>query len=351
MMRQMSKGRVPLRIVNAVAPIRVCDIGGWTDTWFSGHGNVFNIGVSPSVEVQLKVRPIRASPDRVVVVAENFGERYTFNPPELPGRHPLLETAVDEVGLPADVSAEINVFSEVPAGCATGTSASVTVALIGALDFLSPGRLTPYEVASAAHRIETERLGVQSGIQDQLCAAYGGVNYIEMSSYPHASVSPLTAPDIVWWELERRLVLLFLGRPHISSEIHERVIGRLEREGQRAPHLEELRRAAQGAKDAFRAGNFPALGRVMIENTDAQAGLHPELVSSRARAAIGVAAEHGALGWKVNGAGGEGGSLTLLCGPDMGAKRALLRALRATDPLFRIIPTSVSRQGLRVWQT
>jgi D-glycero-alpha-D-manno-heptose-7-phosphate kinase len=346
----MSEGRVPLRIVNAVAPIRICDIGGWTDTWFSGHGNVFNIGVSPNVEVQLKVHPIRAFRDRVVLVAENFGERYTFNPRVLPGRHPLLETAVDEIGLPDEVSVQIEVFSEVPAGCATGTSAAVTVALIGALDFLTPGRRTPYEVASAAHHIEAERLGMQSGIQDQLCAAYGGVNYIEMSSYPHASVSSLSVPDTVWWELERRLVLLFLGRAHISSEIHEQVIGRLERE-ERAPYLEKLRRAAQGARDAFRAGDFPALGRVMIENTDTQAGLHPELVGSRARAAIGVAAEHGALGWKVNGAGGDGGSLTLLCGPDMGAKRGLLRALRATDPLFQIIPTSVSRKGLRVWQT
>ena len=28
----------PLAIINSVAPIRVCDNGGWTDTWFAGHG-------------------------------------------------------------------------------------------------------------------------------------------------------------------------------------------------------------------------------------------------------------------------------------------------------------------------
>ena len=27
----------PLRIVNRVAPTRICDNGGWTDTWFAGH--------------------------------------------------------------------------------------------------------------------------------------------------------------------------------------------------------------------------------------------------------------------------------------------------------------------------
>ena len=33
----------PIRIINAVAPIRICDNGGWTDTWFAGRGKVFNI--------------------------------------------------------------------------------------------------------------------------------------------------------------------------------------------------------------------------------------------------------------------------------------------------------------------
>jgi len=350
MMSAMGEGHLPRHIVNAVAPIRVCDIGGWTDTWFSGHGKVFNVAVSPYVEVQVGVHPIGTLRDRVALVTENFGDRYTFDPSSPPGRHPLLEIAVGEVGLPDDASVEINVYSKVPAGCATGTSAAATVALVGALDFLTPGQLTPYETARTAHRIETERLGVQSGIQDQLCAAYGGVNYIEMSSYPHASVTQLSVPSRVWWEMERRLVLLFLGRTHVSSKVHERMIARLEVEGEEAPQLERLRQAARDARDAFCREDFGDLGRVMIENTEAQAELHPELVSSEAHVAIGVAARHGALGWKVNGAGGEGGSLTILCGPDASAKRSLLRALRETDPLFRIIPTSLSRRGLRVWE-
>ncbi len=323
----MGDRAVPLRVVNAVAPIRVCDNGGWTDTWFAGHGKVFNIGVYPAVEVQVAVHPIGALPSRIVLDAENFGDRYTFEPGRLPDRHPLLEAAVDEMGLPDDVSVEINIYSEAPAGCSTGTSATATVALIGALDSLTPGRMTPHEVAYAAHRIEVERLGIQSGIQDQLCAAYGGINYIEMSSYPHASVSQLSVPDAVWWELERRLVLLFLGRTHVSSEVHDRVIVALEREGESSAHLEELRRTAEQARDAVDAADFAALGRAMTRNTDVQRLLHRGLVSEEAQAAIEVAAANGALGWKVNGAGGEGGSITLLCGPDMRAKRHLERVL------------------------
>jgi D-glycero-alpha-D-manno-heptose-7-phosphate kinase len=351
MMDWMGDTRVPLHMVKAVAPIRVCDNGGWTDTWFAGHGKVFNIGVYPCVEVQVKVHPISALAERIVLDAENYGDTYAFEPGALPNRHPLLEAAIDDIGLPDDISVQINVFSEVPAGCSTGTSAAATVALIGALDALTPGTMTRHEVAYAAHRIEVDRLKTQSGIQDQLCAAYGGINYIEMFSYPHALVSQLALPNTVWWELEQRLVLVFLGRTHVSSEVHDQVIAGLASEGEGSPHLDELRQAAEQARDAVVAADFAALGRAMTENTDAQRRLHTSLVSEEAQAAIEVAAANGAIGWKVNGAGGRGGSITLLCGPDMPAKRQLLRALRQEDPLFEVIPTHLSQHGLRVWHT
>ncbi len=171
----------PLRMINAVAPIRICDNGGWTDTWFAGHGKIFNIGVYPYVEVQIAVYPRTARPDQIVLNAENYGERYAIVPGQPgPDRHPLLEAAIEEIGLSDAYALEISIYSEAPAGCSTGTSAAVTVALIGALDYLTPGRMSPHEVAYAAHRVETERLKLQSGIQDQLCSAYGGINFIEM---------------------------------------------------------------------------------------------------------------------------------------------------------------------------
>jgi galactokinase/mevalonate kinase-like predicted kinase len=75
--------------------------------------------------------------------------------------------------------------------------------MIGALNMLSSKRFTPHECAYTAHKIETEMLGLQSGIQDQLCSAYGGINYIEMFQYPYAIVSQITVPNTTWWELER----------------------------------------------------------------------------------------------------------------------------------------------------
>ncbi len=194
-------------------------------------------------------------------------------------------------------------------------------------------------------------LGQQCGIQDQLCSAFGGINYIEMFSYPHASVSQLHVSNVVWWELERRLVLIFLGKAHSSSEVHEKVIAELEGAGPDNQKLEDLRQTAGRSRDAIYAGDFAELGRAMIENTEAQKRLHPELVGPDARTIIGLAQEYGALGWKVNGAGGDGGSVTLLTGPQSDEKRALIRKIEQLNPLFQNIPLYLSRYGLRVWES
>jgi D-glycero-alpha-D-manno-heptose-7-phosphate kinase len=170
-----------------------------------------------------------------------------------------------------------------------------------------------------------------------------------MFAYPHATVSPIQLPNAVWWELERRLMLIFLGKTHSSSAVHEQVIAGLEREGAASPRLDALRHTAERSRDALYAGDFAAFGRTMLDNTAAQAELHPALVNAEARELIALAQEHGAIGWKVNGAGGEGGSITLLCGASASARRALLRTITQSNSLFQPIPIYLSRFGLRVW--
>jgi D-glycero-alpha-D-manno-heptose-7-phosphate kinase len=345
--------RQPIRVINSGAPIRICDNGGWTDTWFADHGKIFNIAVYPYAEVQIEVYPIGRSggEPRVVINAENYGERYVAQPKaDGEWRHPLLEAAIERMRVPEDLSVEVTIFCEAPAGASTGTSASVAVALVGALDRLTPGQLTPHEAAHEAHAIEVEMLNLQSGIQDQLAAAYGGINFIEMHHYPHASVSPIRVPDATWWELERRLALIFLGKGHNSSQVHEKVIRELEDSGPDCAKLEALRRTAERSRDAVFAGDFSALGRAMTDNTGYQAELHSDLVSPEARQVIDIAREHRALGWKVNGAGGEGGSITLLCGDRSAEKRAMLRDIEELNPRFRNIPIYLSRFGLRTWE-
>ena len=340
-----------IRIINSVAPIRICDNGGWTDTWFARYGRIFNIGVYPYAEVQIEIYPYDGGRDRIMIHAENFGEHYVVDMEnDRYDRHPLLEASIDYMKVPKDMAFKVTIYSEAPSGGSTGTSAAVTVALIGALDCLTPGRMTPHEVALAAQRVETELLKQQCGIQDQLCAAFGGINYIEMFAYPHATVSQIMVPNSIWWELERRLVLIYLGKSHSSSKVHEMVIRELENAGPDCAKIEALRGTAPRSRDALYAGDFAALGRSMVDNTAAQGELHPALISADAAQIIEIARAHHALGWKVNGAGGDGGSITILAGDLSHEKRAMIHAIESANPLFKNIPIYLSRHGLRTWE-
>jgi D-glycero-alpha-D-manno-heptose-7-phosphate kinase len=338
-------------IIKCTAPIRICDLGGWTDTWFAGTGKVLNLAVFPSVEVTVVTRPKKAAEPQITIHAENYQDVYDLDADAKSWtKHPLIEAGFKLFKLPQDLHLDVSIFSEAPAGASTGTSAAVSVAVLGALDLMGSRSLTSYEIARKAHYIESEMLGFQSGIQDQLCAAYGGVNFIEMTKYPEASVSPVSLTDELSWELESRLLLIYLGKPHSSSSVHEAVIKRLEKSPKYRRCLEPLRQAAAAGKEALLRGDMAAFGAAMIENTAAQQQLHPDLIGERAQTVIEVGKQFDVTGYKVNGAGGAGGSVTLLLKPGARDKHRLISEIQRAHPDFSTIPVRLAPYGLRRWK-
>jgi D-glycero-alpha-D-manno-heptose-7-phosphate kinase len=280
------------RTVTATAPVRVCDLGGWTDTWFARRGLVVSIAVRPGATARVTYHPSGTRPERVTVGA-----------PDLPGGPDALVWAVVE-HTAWDADLEIEVSSGVPPGAGMGTSAAVTVALLAAFD----ERAGPGELAARAHAIEVGHLGREGGVQDQVAAAYGGVNRITIDPYPSTRVEPIPAPR----GLAGCLRTVYLGAPHNSDAVHREVIGAISAEGPSSLRLERLRRVAAAGYDALVAGDLGALGRAMTDSTDAQADLAPGIVGDDALAVVEVARATGARGWKVNGAGGGGGTVTVL---------------------------------------
>jgi len=342
----------PLRIIHSAAPVRICDNGGWSDTWFARTGRVFHIAVTPLTEVEVRVFPRASREHRFDIFAENYGERLALSEPRGNyGKHPLLEAALDYIPVPEEYALEVTIYSRAPAGCSTGTSASVSVALLGALARLSGKEWTPHDAAMAAHSVETQLLGLQSGIQDQLGAAYGWINLIDMYAYPHAHVHQLSLPDEVAWELEARLSLIYLGQSHNSSDVHRMVIRQLEAEGEMAPRLAPLRDCALEAAAALQRGDFAALGRSFVRNTEAQKALHPDLAGPFHRRVIEIAAEFQADGWKINGAGGAGGSVAILGPAQRSRQREMIRAILNSNKAFQSIPVDLAPRGLRIWET
>ena len=108
-----------------------------------------------------------------------------------------------------------------------------------------------------------------------------------------------------------------------------------------------LRVAAVAARDAVLARDLDAFGQAMIANTGAQGSLHPGLVGVDARRVIDYAAAQGAIGWKVNGAGGDGGSVTILSATRK-TKEAFEDRVSVLDRRYRVLPIQISPVGLEV---
>ncbi len=339
-----------LKTIHATAPIRINDIGGWTDTWFSKQGKVLNTAVFPPVEVRIRVMENKDQLDqRIFIQLENYGEALWINP-EKPSydHHPLIQGAVNSLAIPEDMMLHITLFSHVPAGSSTGTSASVCVALLGALDYITGRNLSAHEIAYLAHRVETEKLNLQSGIQDQLAAAYGGICYVDMYAYPEAKITKLDIDETLRRELDLRLLLIYLGQSHKSSAIHEKVIAFLEEKGAQYSIIKQLRALAVKAKDHLLEGDLVSFGEVMIQNNECQRALREGLISEEANSVIRIAKKFKALGWKVNGAGGKGGSLTILSSKDDDLRNQMLGEINSLGGEIRSIPISLASSGVTI---
>ena len=333
-------------MIRATAPVRVCDAGGWTDTWFAHEGLVCSVAMTPGAHVFLELQP---EPGPVMLTVASTGEGYEVpRAAEPPGRHPLLEAAVQRHPIPENRAASVNVGAALPPGCGVGTSAAVVVALVHALSTARGEVLLADDLAREAHEIEIG-LGLEAGVQDQYASTRGGANLIHIGPYPDAFVEPLHLRDDLLDALDRQLITVYFGQPHRSSQVHERVIASLAA-GDAASteaRLQPLRQAAANAATALRAGDIAAYGGALAANTRAQAALHPHLVNEDARRLIDLAATHRALGWKVNGAGGEGGSLTVVAPSDNDARAALIAAIDQVERWQRLA-LACAREGARV---
>jgi D-glycero-alpha-D-manno-heptose-7-phosphate kinase len=299
--------------IKASAPVRICDNGGWTDTWFGGPGRVLNVAVAPRVEVAIR---------------SAVGE--TASP-----SNPLVAAALQEYPPPRPV--DVTVKSDAPIGSGLGTSAAVAVSLIGGLARAREEHLEPLQVARSAHHLEADVVGIECGVQDHASAAFGGINFISVDAYPSFAVENLE----VWTDLDSLLTVVYLGQPHDSSSVHREVI-----ENGDTDVFDRLRQSAVRARAAVDARELTSFGDALVENTGAQADLHPGVVGRDALVVIEAARRLGALGWKVNGAGGEGGSVTVLS--NSAGSRAVFEEWVHRYRRYRIIPVALSREGLRV---
>lgn len=350
----------------ASAPVRIADVGGWTDTWFGAPGRVCHLAVGPGVTVRA-VRTTAEDPANPVTLhLPDLGAAHRFGPDRVegwrkpgPSRHALLEQAIatvlDQRGWPTDAGISVIVRAAVPPGASLGTSASVVVATLAAVESLTGAQpRTAPEIARMAHRVETTLAGREAGVQDGWAAACGGIELLHIDPYPSTDRRVVDGTHDTRDRLDGCLVTVVL-RPHDSSAVHEAVIDRITRSDVAADEVRRTLRSladlAERAAGLLERGDVDGWGAALTEATEAQAALHPGLVGAAHRQAIAIAEAHGAIGWKVNGAGGDGGSLTVLCA-DPAAADALTSAFRAHDTGWTVPRlTLAAGVSVRTWST
>ena len=325
-------------VVRASAPVRTADIGGWTDTWFASTGLVCNVAIEHRARVTVSVDP--AGRHEVRLRLAITGEDYTFAVDDPVLRHPIIEGAIAALA-PVGAST-VDIDDSIEPGSGLGTSATVMVALVAALECARGGAVDAASVAAAAHRFETAT-GKQSGVQDHWAAAFGGVSFLRVD-YPRVQRAAVPVASAIEHELGRALHTVWFGQPHASSALHDEVIARLELEG--APvALERMRVAAAAAARALTDGDLAAYGTALVENHEAIRLLHADLLSDDADELSALAESYGARGWKVNGAGGSGGSMVVLGPADRAADEALCEVIAGRSG-WGLIVAPVAAQGV-----
>ena len=253
-----------MQTIRARAPVRFCDLGGWTDTRIVPSGAVLNFTATLYTHVTLQLGAFSG------ISIESFDtdeqtEIRDIRQIEYNSVLDLFKAAIKRTGIRRGV--RILVRSDAPPGSGLGSSAALGVATMAALARYLRWQLLPYEVARESQALETEELGLECGVQDQLASAFGGVSFMEVT-YPHARVFPVPLDTGTLCELEDRFVLVYTGHSHFSSAMHEKVIAEYRGGPQpaRLPAPGGVRRPRQGVPPGrrprrFRRGDERELGR------------------------------------------------------------------------------------------
>jgi len=319
------------------APTRICDIGGWTDTWFYPKGAVFSF----CVDLYSYVKLVENGSKTIKIFAENLKqstEILNLKKIEYNGVLDLLKAAIKRMNI--EHGLDIFVKADAPPGCGTGTSASVAVTLISALATYKRLNMDQSSIAALAHKLETEELELESGVQDQYSAAFGGTNFMEID-YPKVKLTKIEIDEDRILELENQFILVYFGS-RSSSKMHNAVISNYKnRDEATINSFETMRQCAYEMKTSINSG-MDIIGEIINRNWDAQKSLHPLMTNPIVSKAEKIAKSNGAIGFKCNGAGG-GGSATILAesGHEYQIKKKLIKNG------YIILPCKLSFTGVR----
>lgn len=317
-------------------PYRISLFGGGTDypAWYRCHGGAV-VGTTINKYCYLSVR-------RLPPFFEHR-HRVVYSRIELPQsvaeiQHPAVRAVLMEQGIEDGI--EIQHHGDLPARSGIGSSSSFTVGLLNAVRAFR-GKMSSKEwLAKEAIRIEQEVIREHVGSQDQVWAAYGGINQIIFHPEGTFHINPIIMTAERRKELEDHMLLVFTGFSRTAAVLAKQQIENIER---RENQLHTVFQMVDQAVSILRDPDcsLMELGVLLHDSWRIKRELADAVSNPAIDGIYDAARDAGALGGKLIGAGGGGFMLLLVDPKNRHRVRERLRSLIE-------VPISIGSSGSQI---
>ena len=253
-------------------------------------------------------------------------------------QHPAVRAVLSELKISEGL--EIHHDGDLPARSGIGSSSSFTVGLLNALSCLRGVRLSRRQLAENAIRIEQDVIGETVGSQDQIAAAYGGLNVIRFHAEGGFDVEPVVMPPERFTAFQSHLLIFFTGISRIASTAAKATVDNMPA---RQAQLHQLRAYVDAGYSVLTDPTRPLaeFGHMLHDSWLIKRSLESKVSNSVVDNLYEKARSAGALGGKLLGAGG-GGFLLLFVPPE--CRRTVEAALLPSIS----VPITFDRMGSHV---
>jgi len=317
-------------------PFRISFFGGGTDypTWVRRHGGaVLATTIDKYCYISCRYLPQFFDHKYRIVYSriENVAD-----PADI--QHPAVKAVLSVYGCKEGL--EIHHDGDLPARAGLGSSSSFTVGLINAIFALRGKYISKEELASQAIHIEQEVIRENVGSQDQVSAAFGGLNRIDFRRDGSFDVAPIVLSLDRLAALQSHLMLCFTGLSRIASEVAKAQIDNMDKREKELKHMHAL---VDQAISTLQSSSAPIedFGKLLHESWMYKRQLSDQISTSEIDELYEAARKLGATGGKLLGAGG-GGFFLLFAPPE---RQAAIR-----EKLSRLVhvPFRFENAGSRV---
>jgi D-glycero-alpha-D-manno-heptose-7-phosphate kinase len=240
---------------------------------------------------------------------------------------------------------EVVLHNDAPPGSGLGSSSAITVALVSALVEHLRLPIDDYYIAKLAYQIERVEVGIKGGKQDQYATTFGGFNLIEFRPGGAVLVVPLRLRPETVWELEHSLVFAYVGGGHFSDQIIANQVRNYETRRTESIHaMDRLKVLTEDMKRALLVGDLREFGELLHLSWESKQQLAKGISNDKIAELYAAARHAGALGGKMNGAGG-GGFMMFVCDPLR--RYAVQEALRKVGT--QLVNLTFVDPGVRTW--